>query len=223
MSEQASTSANGHPPPEVVPPIEGQGNKTEPTEEIEAAIKQIQEEQQQQQLNAQASHETLPDDKPKTEFEQLLDSLKDDPHQPEKWQRVVDIAEESGDTDKIKAAYEGVLETYPNTVRILSASSCLFSSSAPQSSFFRPHHTLRVRSSVRFLCDAQPRWMAHHRQCPSLRPGVNMRSPFEYMFIVLHLHWRPCRPLDPPHRHRTRHRRPITPIHPSSLHPRISR
>ncbi len=56
---------------------------------------------------------------PQSEFEMLLAQLKDNPHQPIKWRRVIDIAQGSGETEKIRTAYEALLQQYPNTVRAL--------------------------------------------------------------------------------------------------------
>lgn len=146
MSEQPVAAANGSVKQELNPSAElfGDGDKTQLSEEIVASLKQLEAEkhqkstsngqaqsaslqlqnqgQENKELEAQVSQKTDIDETPKTPFELLRESLKTNPHQPEAWQRLVDMAEASGETAKIKEAYEGVLENYPNTVRVLSAS-----------------------------------------------------------------------------------------------------
>ncbi|TDL17626.1 Suf-domain-containing protein [Rickenella mellea] len=52
---------------------------------------------------------------PASEWDALREKLREQPHDTDLWNRLVDRAEESGDIDKIKQAYEAVLEKYPNT------------------------------------------------------------------------------------------------------------
>ncbi|TBU57853.1 Suf-domain-containing protein [Dichomitus squalens] len=52
---------------------------------------------------------------PQSEWDQLRAQLREKPVDADGWLRLVDLAEESGDIEKIKATYEGMLETYPNT------------------------------------------------------------------------------------------------------------
>ncbi|KAI1792566.1 Suf-domain-containing protein [Ganoderma leucocontextum] len=52
---------------------------------------------------------------PQSEWDQLRAQLRDKPVDADGWQRLVDLAEDSGDIEKIKESYEGMLETYPNT------------------------------------------------------------------------------------------------------------
>ncbi|KAJ7033322.1 Suf-domain-containing protein [Mycena alexandri] len=42
--------------------------------------------------------------------------LKENPHDPVRWKRAIDIAEWSGDICRIREAYDGLLKQYPNTV-----------------------------------------------------------------------------------------------------------
>lgn len=54
---------------------------------------------------------------PVDEWTSLRDQLRESPHNTTLWNQLVDKAEESGDLEKIKEAYEALLEKYPNTVR----------------------------------------------------------------------------------------------------------
>ena len=56
---------------------------------------------------------------PLSEWDQLRAQLREKPVDADGWLRLVELAEESGDIEKIKATYEGMLETYPNTVRTI--------------------------------------------------------------------------------------------------------
>ena len=56
---------------------------------------------------------------PQSEWDQLRAQLREKPVDADGWLRLVELAEESGDIEKIKATYEGMLETYPNTVRTI--------------------------------------------------------------------------------------------------------
>ena len=51
-----------------------------------------------------------------SEYDALFARLKEKPHDPEGWRRLVDHAESSGEIDKIRAAYDALLKQYPNTV-----------------------------------------------------------------------------------------------------------
>ncbi|KDQ20470.1 hypothetical protein BOTBODRAFT_100538 [Botryobasidium botryosum FD-172 SS1] len=51
----------------------------------------------------------------KSPFESMQDRLREDRYDAEAWQSLVTLAEQSGDLEKIKEAYEGLLEVYPNT------------------------------------------------------------------------------------------------------------
>ncbi|KAM5540704.1 hypothetical protein V8D89_005735 [Ganoderma adspersum] len=52
---------------------------------------------------------------PQSEWDQLRAQLREKPVDADGWQKLVDLAEDSGDIEKIKDTYEGMLETYPNT------------------------------------------------------------------------------------------------------------
>jgi len=54
-----------------------------------------------------------------SEWDALRASLRENPHDTEGWNKLVRLAEDSGDLEKIKDAYESLLKMYPNTVRNL--------------------------------------------------------------------------------------------------------
>ena len=56
---------------------------------------------------------------PVSEWDALRTSLRESPHDIEGWNKLVRLAEDSGDLEKIKEAYECLLKMYPNTVRNL--------------------------------------------------------------------------------------------------------
>ena len=53
---------------------------------------------------------------PPSEYDSLTVQLHQNPHQPETWRRLVNVAEATGDISKISAAYDALLKQYPNTV-----------------------------------------------------------------------------------------------------------
>ncbi|KAI0820713.1 hypothetical protein BC628DRAFT_1466219 [Trametes gibbosa] len=52
---------------------------------------------------------------PQSEWDRLRAQLRERPIDADVWLKLVDLAEDSGDMEKIKNTYEGMLETYPNT------------------------------------------------------------------------------------------------------------
>uniref|UniRef100_A0A0W0FHF3 mRNA 3'-end-processing protein RNA14 n=1 Tax=Moniliophthora roreri TaxID=221103 RepID=A0A0W0FHF3_MONRR len=78
------------------------GVKAEPSEETI-----LQSQQSQQSTDSSAS--TL------SEFERLEQRLRDDPHDTESWKRLVAAAEDSGETQKIRTAFDALLQQYPHT------------------------------------------------------------------------------------------------------------
>jgi cleavage stimulation factor subunit 3 len=58
-------------------------------------------------------------EEPVSEWDVLRASLHENPHDTEGWNKLVRMAEDSGDLEKIKDAYESLLKMYPNTVRNL--------------------------------------------------------------------------------------------------------
>jgi cleavage stimulation factor subunit 3 len=56
-----------------------------------------------------------PDVSPPSDYDALLARLKESPHDPESWKRLVHIAETSNDIDRVTQTYEALLKQYPNT------------------------------------------------------------------------------------------------------------
>ncbi|PBK72172.1 Suf-domain-containing protein [Armillaria solidipes] len=80
------------------------GDKTQPSEEIIAALNSP--------VKTEPSSQSLP---PLSEFDSLRAQLTEKPHSPALWKRLVEIAEQSGETEKIKVAFDSLLKQYPNT------------------------------------------------------------------------------------------------------------
>ncbi len=74
-----------------------------------------------------------------SEYDALFARLKEKPHDPEGWRRLVDNAESSGEIDKIRAAYDALLKQYPNTVCFWSLICALFLSLPSPSCRFSFH------------------------------------------------------------------------------------
>jgi cleavage stimulation factor subunit 3 len=66
----------------------------------------------------QPATSTIPEE-PISEWDALRASLRENPHDTEGWNKLMRLAEDSGDLEKIKDAYESLLKMYPNTVRNL--------------------------------------------------------------------------------------------------------
>jgi len=62
---------------------------------------------------------TAVQEEPSSEWDALRTSLRENTHDIEGWNKLVQMAEDSGDLEKIKGAYESLLKMYPNTVRNL--------------------------------------------------------------------------------------------------------
>ncbi|KAK1231479.1 mRNA 3'-end-processing protein rna14 [Marasmius sp. AFHP31] len=75
------------------------------------SVQAEQEETQTEQSQSQSSTHSAP----VTGFEALQQRLRDDPHDTESWKRFVASAEESGETEKIRTAYDLLLQQYPHT------------------------------------------------------------------------------------------------------------
>jgi hypothetical protein len=119
---------------------------TIPTAEILNALEQLKESQQ---TEKQESQEQALD--PPSEWDLLRQQLKDKPHDPVGWRKLVEMAENSGEIDKINDAYESLLATYPNTVR---ANRCsLFPLMIYVFAFLvcRTNRVCRTQSESRFL------------------------------------------------------------------------
>lgn len=87
-------------------PADSSGDNTQPTEDIINTLNGIKNE-------SQPDIDMLP---PPTEYEALLAQLKQRPHDPNGWKKLIDLAEESGDMDKVRASFDALLQQYPNTV-----------------------------------------------------------------------------------------------------------
>ncbi|KAG6884913.1 hypothetical protein C0993_007280 [Termitomyces sp. T159_Od127] len=86
-------------------PADSSGDNTQPTEDILNALNAIKNEPQQDIDMPPAP----------TEYEALLAQLKQRPHDPNGWKRLINMAEESGDMDKVRASFDALLQQYPNT------------------------------------------------------------------------------------------------------------
>ncbi|KAI6155947.1 hypothetical protein BKA82DRAFT_4084195 [Pisolithus tinctorius] len=101
------------------------GDKTQPTEDILNALnalnpKAILEATQNGHEPALAQDDNAGQDTdtpmdPPSEWHVLREKLREHPHDPEGWNHLVDIAENSGDLEQVKQTYEALFETYPNT------------------------------------------------------------------------------------------------------------
>ena len=58
-------------------------------------------------------------DTPQSEWDTVRAQLRESPLNPDDWLKLIELAEDSGDLEKIKETYEALLQTYPNTVRNL--------------------------------------------------------------------------------------------------------
>ena len=84
------------------------GDQTQPTGEIIAALNQN---------GSSNSIKTEADlDSPTSEFDALFSRLSENPHDPEGWKRLIELATNSGEIPKIQKAYDELLKHYPNTV-----------------------------------------------------------------------------------------------------------
>ncbi|KAG5641047.1 hypothetical protein DXG03_006292 [Asterophora parasitica] len=79
------------------------GDQTQPSEDILNAL---------QAMNSEPQAEPVP---APTEYEALATELKEMPHNPESWRRLIDVAENSGDITKVRASFDALLQQYPNT------------------------------------------------------------------------------------------------------------
>ena|SRR6267154_3791752 len=99
------------------------GDKTQPTENILNALNTLtqtttqngHEQSPAQQVNAEQDTQN---EEASSEWHVLREKLREHPHDPEGWNRLVDLAEARGDIEQIKQTYEALLEVYPNTVCI---------------------------------------------------------------------------------------------------------
>ncbi|RDX43084.1 hypothetical protein OH76DRAFT_1245226 [Lentinus brumalis] len=121
MTESSPSDPMLQDPPESA---KSDGDQNHLTENILNALRQLQQSgspvpptpTQQSSQETQVSltkQETTP--QPQSEWERLRAQLREKPVDADSWLKLVDLAEESGDIEKIKDTYEGMLEIYPNT------------------------------------------------------------------------------------------------------------
>jgi len=79
--------------------------RTQPTQEILNALSSLSSPMKTELEQPQGS-----------EYETLRAQLTVNPHDPDGWRRLVNLAEETGDIEKISTTYDALLKQYPNTV-----------------------------------------------------------------------------------------------------------
>lgn len=107
-------------------------DKTQSTEEFLHALRQLSNQSApktedmngqngQQQNNSGTPQVSTEDVKmhspPPSEWQTSREHLREKPSDVDSWLKLVDLAEESGDEDRISETYEALLEAFPNTVR----------------------------------------------------------------------------------------------------------
>lgn len=50
-------------------------------------------------------------------FDALFAELRERPHNPDEWRHLVELAEQTGEVEKIRTVFDVLLKQYPNTVR----------------------------------------------------------------------------------------------------------
>jgi cleavage stimulation factor subunit 3 len=98
--------------------MNGDGDTTQPTAEMQQALDQLSSDtvpNSQESIKEQPKEEEMPQQPTLSEWQTLRNRLRDSPHDSEGWNRLVELAESSGEIDEIKETYEALLETYPNT------------------------------------------------------------------------------------------------------------
>jgi cleavage stimulation factor subunit 3 len=150
MSEPPPSATKTEDSADISTNLNGDGDTTEPTADILNALNQLNSDTVPTAPNSQESikaeeqqpkEEEVPQQPQLSEWESLRNRLRDSPHDPEGWTKLVELAENSGEIEEIKETYESLLETYPNTVcqspasRILNdlLTHCLILSHPPRS------------------------------------------------------------------------------------------
>lgn len=91
------------------------------------------------QVKAEPNEAPLQPQSQQSEWSLKLKNAEDHPYSESAWNALLDFAEESSDLEKIKEAYEALLQKYPNTVRIISMPFNLISRDPkPMPPCFRP-------------------------------------------------------------------------------------
>lgn len=67
-------------------------------------------------LAATTTTEPEAEEPPKSDIERLSDRLREDPHDGQLWQVYINLVDQSGDMEVVEAAYERLVEAFPNTV-----------------------------------------------------------------------------------------------------------
>jgi cleavage stimulation factor subunit 3 len=123
MSEQHQDSLVGIETPTEITTSDTDYNaeKTQPTEDILNvlnALKQTtaQNGHEQPQGQQSSSQQDSQNQEAPSEWHVLREKLREHPHDPEGWNKLVDLAEARSDIEQIKQTYEALLEVYPNTV-----------------------------------------------------------------------------------------------------------
>ena len=107
-------------------PIIGDEDKTQPTQDILNALRQLTSSQQtiptsqasQQNLSQSLSQLNTSNslEPPRSDWEALRAQVREKPTDVDAWMKLVDLSEEGGNFDQINETYEALLEAYPNTV-----------------------------------------------------------------------------------------------------------
>ena len=85
-------------------------DRTHPTEDILNALSA---------LNSSTTPTVPPktdSEEPPSEYDLLNKQVRDNPHDHDAWRRLVDVAEATGDIEKISPVYDALLKQFPNTV-----------------------------------------------------------------------------------------------------------
>jgi hypothetical protein len=133
------------------------GDQTQPTAEILNA------------LNAVKS-EPPADITTPTEYDALTAQVREKPHNPEAWRRLIDVAENTGEIEKIRAAFDALLQQYPNTV----CDTRVFLVRSFVDSFFSP----RRKSSTSAIFSMTRTRSERPKSCSRNFSGLHLRSTY---------------------------------------------
>ncbi|OCH93262.1 Suf-domain-containing protein [Obba rivulosa] len=101
--------------------VAAESDRTQPAEDILNALRQLNPQSLGLSLPianngaVELSTQTQEPAPPQSEWDQLRAHLREKPFDADSWLKLVDLAEDSGDIEKIKETYEALLEAYPNT------------------------------------------------------------------------------------------------------------
>ena len=97
-------------------------DRTQPTSEIVNSLSSISSIKTEDASTSQPMQvQTEAQAPPPSEYDALTAQLVENPHSPDRWRNLIRIAEDSGDIEKISAAYDALLKQYPNNVRVCCA------------------------------------------------------------------------------------------------------